>query len=374
MLSNNKHKNDKVLKIFSSIRCLNKDQFPRYMDGRLTDIEKHLVEQHLADCDLCYNALLALEKEDDQDKYQDLTYKLQRFVRNSIQPVSHVQKVAQYTRKEKAKEHLLLYFWLLAFIGLGIGSVYVLEGHIRNQPPPVRYVAAVTPSREPSAAETSTPAPAATPPVVTPVNNTQPEVSTPNPIQLPDAPLATTTATTTTPGSVPVDSAAIKKAAALKAQQRKATADSLARIRRAQMLQNQQDSVRREAEKAKEAEKNKKEKEEEEKKSQKQENTTETNPEPAKKETPPPAALNSDEYLYKAAMGFQQQGNYGEAIDRYRKLESVSSGRYQEMARYQIAVCYRSKGQMGKARRMFREVVRMDGAMKNSAQLALDAM
>jgi Tfp pilus assembly protein PilF len=44
------------------------------------------------------------------------------------------------------------------------------------------------------------------------------------------------------------------------------------------------------------------------------------------------------------------------------------------MARYQLAVCYRNKGQTGKARRMFKEVIRMDGSMKNAAQQALDGL
>ncbi|GEP88571.1 Tetratricopeptide repeat-containing protein [Chitinophaga terrae (ex Kim and Jung 2007)] len=376
MLSNKQH-NEKILKIFSAIRCVNKDQLPRYMDGRLTEVEKHLLEQHLVDCDLCYGALQALEKEGEQEQYQDLTSKLQRYVKDSIQPVSHVQKVAQYTKKEKTKEHLLFYFWVFAFIGLGIGSVYVLRGHIRNQPPPVRYVAAVNPASDSNAAENNGPAPATNAAVVAPVNNAH--ASTPNPVNLPNDPVASA-ATAKTPASV--DSAAIKKALALKAAQKKATADSLAKVKRAQLLQKQQDSIRREAEKAKEKEaekpKEKDKSDEQPKQAPKQETAAvkekENNPEPAKKEAAQPTAVDSDEYLYKAAMVFQQQGNYNEAIDRYRRLESVSSGKYKEMARYQLAVCYRNKGQTGKARRMFKEVIRMDGSMKNAAQQALDGL
>jgi tetratricopeptide (TPR) repeat protein len=106
---------------------------------------------------------------------------------------------------------------------------------------------------------------------------------------------------------------------------------------------------------------------------------TEDKPEPKappKKEDAPekkPAAepTSTDEYLYKAAMVYQQQGDLNEAISRYKHL-SESSGRYGELSRYQLAVCYRSKGQTGKARRMFKEVVRMNGSMKEKAQAALD--
>jgi tetratricopeptide (TPR) repeat protein len=360
MLSS-KPNNDKVLKIFSAIRCLSRDQLPRYLDGRLTDVERHLVEQHLTDCDLCYDALQALEKEGNTDNYQDLTNKLQRYVQNSVQPVSHGHKVAQYTRKEKNKEHMLTYFWVAAFIGLGVGSVYVLRGHMRNQPP-ARIMAASLPARDSAQASAVT-----TAPVVTPV--TEAPAIVPPPVthktETPVKPGAATTAPH-------VDSIALKKAAALKALQKKAAADS---VKRQALLQKQADSLKKDAAKAKEKDDDKKpDPKPDNKPAQKEkEDKPAPTPDPPKKEAPA-TAINSDEYLYKAAMVYQQQGNLSEAIDRYRRIESVSSGKYVEMARYQLAICYRSKGQMGKARRMFREVIRMDGTMKNAAQQALDSM
>jgi tetratricopeptide (TPR) repeat protein len=331
-------------------------------------VEKHLVEQHLTDCDLCFNALQALEREETPEKYQDLTNKLQRYVHNSIQPVSHVQKVAQYTRKEKNKEHMLTYFWVVAFIGLGIGSVYVLRGHMRYQPP-MRVMAASGPAEKDSALVSD----AAATPVVTPASNEEPlpishKTTTAAPVKpLPAAPVPAPATTTAKP-----DSAAIRKAADLKAQQqKKAAADS---ISRKQALQKQQDSLKKAAaDKAKAEEDKKPEPKQENKPAPKTKEKDQAPPETAKKETPP-TAINSDEYLYKAAMVYQQQGNLNEAIERYKRIESVSSGKYVEMARYQLAVCYRGKGQMGKARRMFREVIRMDGSMKSAAQQALDSM
>ncbi|NSL87508.1 hypothetical protein ECE50_011735 [Chitinophaga sp. Mgbs1] len=359
-----KPSNEKLLKVFSGIRCLNKDQLPRYLDGRLTDIEKHLVEQHLTDCDLCYEALQALEQEAGQEKYQDLTGKLQRYILESIEPVSHVQKMAQYTKKEKTKESMLTYFWLFAFIAIGVSSVYVLRGRMRNQPPPApnKIAAAALPDKKDSAN-----IPADQQPIVTPSD----AETTPHHTAVTTKPATATTATPAVPRPPlsPADSIARAKAAALKAQQRKATADSL---HKAAALQKQ-DSLRKakEAEDKKAEQKKTEQKPPEPKPEPKQE---EKKPDPPKKETPAPEPTNSDEYLYKAAMVYQQQGNLSEAIDRYRRIESVSSGKYVEMARYQLAICYRSKGQMGKARRMFREVIRMDGSLKNSAQQALDSM
>ena len=157
----------------------------------------------------------------------------------------------------------------------------------------------------------------------------------------------------------------------LKALQKKAAADS---IRKQTLLQKQQDSLKKAAaDKAKEKDDDKKPDPKPETKPAPKEDKPAPVPDTPKRESPA-TAVNSDEYLYKAAMVYQQQGNLSEAIDRYKRIESVSSGKYVEMARYQLAICYRSKGQMGKARRMFKEVVRMDGSMKSAAQQALDSM
>lgn len=369
-----KPNNEKILKVFSGIRCLSKDQLPRYMEGRLTDVEKHLVEQHLTDCDLCFGALQALEQEAGNEQYQDLTGKLQRYIQDSIQPVSHVHKVAQYTKKEKTKENLLVYFWLVAFLVIGVASVYVLRGHLRNQPPPPPRMLA---SAQPPATDSAT-APAgevANQPIVTT------EQPVPAPGHLTTATPATTHPAATTAGTLaPVkpapapapattaDSIAKAKAAALKAQQRKHAADS---IRKAQTLMKQQDSLKKEKEKEKE--KDNDDKKPDPAPAPKQE-PKEPAPQPKKESPQPGEPINSDEYLYKAAMVYQQQGNLSEAIDRYKRIASNSTGKYAEMATYQLAICYRSKGQMARARRMFREVIRMDGSLKNSAQQALDSM
>lgn len=374
-----KPNNEKILKVFSGIRCLSKDQLPRYMEGRLTDIEKHLVEQHLTDCDLCFGALQALEQESGNERYQDLTGKLQRYIQDSIQPVSHVHKVAQYTKKEKTKESLLVYFWLIAFIAIGVASVYVLRGHIRNQPPPPPRIAATLPPATDSG----------TAPATATESTNQPVVTAQPPATTAAKPAATAPTTTTTPAGKPgaattapnqpapvtaphlsaADSIAKAKAAALKAQQRKQTADS---IRKAQILQKQQDSLKKakDKDKDKDTDNNKKPEPAPEPKQE----TKEPAPQPKKETAPVGEPINSDEYLYKAAMVYQQQGNLGEAIDRYKRIASNSSGRYAEMATYQLAICYRSKGQMGKARRAFREVIRMDGTLKINAQQALDSM
>ncbi|MBV8251707.1 MAG: zf-HC2 domain-containing protein [Chitinophaga sp.] len=378
---NNSSNNDKVIKIFSGIRCLSKDQLPRYLEGRLTDVEKHLVEQHLADCDLCFEAIQALEKEANTDQYNDLTNKLQRYIHQSILPISHVQKVAQFTKKERTKENLLVYFWLIAFAVLGVSSVYVLRGHMRNAPPaPPRIVvspATQAPATKESTEEaahtekTVTPQPIITTNHATPTGHASPATTSPTP---------NTTATPVKPATAPVavDSVKLKQLAAERAAKKKAKLDSIAKVRAADLEAKKQDSLKKAAAAAA-AEKEQQDRTDAEKQANaaKEKPVPPPPPEALKKEEPKkevPAITNSDENLYRTAMQLQQQGSINEAMDRYRRIEANGNGRYVEMARYQLAICYRMKGQMGKARRMFKEVIKMDGSLKTAAQQALDTM
>ncbi|SHM69579.1 TolA-binding protein [Chitinophaga jiangningensis] len=365
MLSNSVN-NDKVIKIFSGIRCVSKDQLPRYLDGRLTEVEKHLVEQHLTDCDLCFEALQALEKEGSTEKYADLTSKLQRYIQQSIRPVSQEQKVAQYTRKERNKENLLVYFWVLAFAILGVSGVYVLKGHMRNNPTIPRLMVSAIP-----------PAEAAKLPSSETAVTSQPIVTANHPSNIPSAPpaVATTAPASSTAAPAAVDSARIKLLAAERAAKRKAQADSLLKANQDAAEVRRQDSLKKLAE---EKDKEQKEKDAAEA-AAKAAKEKEKEPEPApkkeevKKEEAAPAT-NSIESLYKSALQYQQQGNLSEAMDRYKRIEANGSGKYVEMARYQLGICYRSKGQSARARRMFKEVVKMDGSLKAAAQQALDTM
>ncbi len=381
MLNNSSH-NDKVIKIFSGIRCLSKDQLPRYLEGRLTDVEKHLVEQHLADCDLCFEAMQALEQESNTDQYNDLTGKLQRYIQQSILPVSHVQKVAQYTRKERTKENLLVYFWLIAFGVLGVSGVYVLKGHMRNAPTMPRLmvssVAPVPETKDTTTQVDNSEKPAASQPIIA-ANHPAP-APTPAPVPAPahpsspatPIPTANTTPIPPAKPAIAVDSVKLKQLAAERAARKKAKVDSLAKVQAANAEAKKQDSLKKAAAAAAAAEK-----EEQDRAAAEKADKAVPPPDPVKKDEPKkeaPVLTNSDENLYKAAMQLQQQGSINEAMDRYRRIEANGNGKYVEMARYQLAICYRSKGQMGKARRMFKEVVKMEGSLKSAAQQALDTM
>lgn len=353
--------NDKILKIFSTVRCMNRDQLPRYLDGRLTDLEKHLLEQHLVDCDLCFDALQTLSQAKYREQYQPLSVSISQYIRNSIRKVSTTQKVERYQRLEQKKESFLIYFWVVAALALTAGGVYLVQqqNKLKTLNPPQPIAAA---EKVPEPITASQRQPVAAPPTETAsAPATQAAVTA---AVIPPAPVAdslrhrpaatvipavkkdTLKAAPATPKPAPVKDSAKKTPPTSEAKEEKST------------LQPAKETPAPVAEKVE------------------------------KKETPPPPKkekddddnkkadaqpTGTDEFLYKAAMVYHQQGDLNEAISRYKHLTD-SKSKYGELSRYQLAVCYRSKGQTGKARRMFKEVVRMNGPMKEKAQSALDSL
>ncbi|QHS59496.1 tetratricopeptide repeat protein [Chitinophaga agri] len=363
----NLENNEKILKIFSNIRCLNRDQLPRYLDGRLTDVEKHLVEQHLVDCDLCFDALQVLQQQQYRDQYQPLAGSMQQFIRNGIKQVSHAHKAERYQRQEQKKESFLIYFWAVAGIAAAAGIIYLIQQQGKFKPAVTKAIASnaamiTTPAATPAAVQAA---------VITPARAEKPDTVSRRPVTTPVAiPVATAVPPAPTP-AVPATKPPIKdsvKAAAKPAATPLVTKDKDSAKKQASPVPKQTEArivpddkdtpavAKKTEEKpepkpvAKEKEKEKKEKDD---------------------DKPAAASSSTDEFLYKAAMVYHQQGDLNEAISRYKHL-SGSTGRYGELSRYQLAVCYRSKGQTGKARRMFKEVVRMNGSMKDKAQAALD--
>ena len=353
----NLENNEKILKIFSNIRCLNRDQLPRYLDGRLTDVEKHLVEQHLVDCDLCFDALQVLQQQQHREKYLPMSAGMLQFIRNSIKKVSHVHKAERYHRQEQKRESFLIYFWGVATILIIAGGIYLVQQQSKYKATAMpRQLAQGDGPTVPSASTETIPVQAA---VVTPVppakhdsTVAQPKTEAPPPVPVPaaqkPAPKKDSVKTTPAKPAALVTKDSMKQPPAAKPVETKVAPA-------APVQKDTPAAITKPAPKTEVATKKAADDEKE-------------------KPAPKPATtdINStDEFLYKAAMVYHQQGDLNEAISRYKHL-SGSPGRYGELSRYQLAVCYRSKGQTGKARRMFKEVVRMNGTMKEKAQQALD--
>jgi anti-sigma factor RsiW len=367
--------NDKILKIYNSIRCLNRDQLPRYLDGRLTEVEKHLVEQHLIDCDLCFDALQALQQQNNRDRYMPMATGMQQYIRNSIKQVSHVQKAERYQRQEQKKESLLIYFWVVAAIGLGAGGIYMFQQHKFHTPAAVHPLASndvATPVIPAAAKDTvksiatppHPPAPVVTPVTSAPVVVKKDSVAKVVPVAKKDSVAKAAAPATTAPAPsvvlTPKPAPAAKESTTTKEPTVNVAASEKPAVAKTEKTTDKSDKTEKLETKPTPPPVAKKDK-------NKDDDDDDVKPLP-KSET-----NGTDEFMYKAAMVYQQQGDLSEAISRYKHLSS-STSRYGELSRYQLAVCYRSKGQMGKARRAFKEVVKGNGPMKDKAQQALDSM
>lgn len=337
---------ERILKIFTPVRCLSRDQLPRYVEGKMTDVEKHLVEQHLVDCDLCYNALQSLEKQADKVQYEQLTTSTVNYIHQHYLPAPKVQVQQKAIRKGRKQESLLAYFWTLALIGFIGGGIYIVQAAIKHRG---------TKSHTMNLASAEKPAPATyktvaqvagetrTPPVNRPAPQTAPATQAVLPDTLARKALQAVKRDTLAAAPKPVtpkrDSPVTPPATVVK--------DSVVRTPKPAGVEKAPEPKEEKKEAPKPA----------------------TPPGTAEKEVPK-GSVNIDESLYKSALMLQQQGQYEQAIDRYKKVSGNS--KFNELAKYQTAVCYKNRGQSGKAKKLFKEVVKMDGSMKVAAQNALN--
>ena len=44
------------IEIFKTSDCVDKERLTKYVQGKMTNAEKHIVEKHLTDCELCSDA------------------------------------------------------------------------------------------------------------------------------------------------------------------------------------------------------------------------------------------------------------------------------------------------------------------------------
>ncbi|RPE05827.1 hypothetical protein EGT74_26050 [Chitinophaga lutea] len=349
-MNNDTPRQERILKIFTPVRCVNRDQLLRYQRGQMTDVEKHLIEQHLVECDLCHDAVLALENPKHHEPFERLSHQLSLFIQREYEsPVKQQKQQVKPARQVMSRESLLSYFWVIMFLVIGGGSIFLLQEHLKNRPAlatiPVRAANALT---VPPAPQTAATVVTETPPEKTPVIQTQ---------------YSTRDTTRRHVALSAKDSALLKKKPA-RDSIRKAITDSNTRV----ALKAPQPPVAKDTPKAKEEKLAVnttpiQQEKEEEKAPPKEEK---------KEEAPKPAPVSGDEALYRSAVQRQQEGDVNEAISQFKKLSD--NDKYSERAKYQLALLYRSKGQNGKARRLFREIVKMDGNLKPQAQAALNNM
>lgn len=342
---------ERILKIFTPVRCLNRDQLPRYIENKMTPVEKHLVEQHLVDCDLCYHALQSLEKAANREPYEQLTTNTITYIHQNYMPAPKNMVQQKAIRKGRKQESLLAYFWTLALIGFVGGGIYIVQAAMKHRglrshtmttgATPANGTASQTPagvtystlsvSDETPATSTSTAQLA-----VTNVDSTRKIVQP-----------ALKKDTMKLLAAAPHPATPKRDSVAASAPKKTVVKDSVTHVAPAAIA---------------------------EKKPEVKEEPKATLPPTAKEEKPaaatPKSSVNIDESLYKSALMLQQQGDLEQAIDRYKKVSGTS--KFGELAKYQMAVCYKNRGQSSKAKKLFKEVVKMDGSMKVAAQNALD--
>ena len=345
-MNNDSTRQERIFKIFTPVRCLNRDQLPRYLNGNMTDWEKHLIEQHLVDCDLCHDAIESLQHTQHQEPYERLSKQLSLYLQREYSPVEQQSplKTRRAVQGSSTRESLLSYFWVIMFLTLGGGSIFLLQQHLKNRP----VLAAI-------------PVSTATDAVIPPPQDT------------PHPPAATQYLATETKTPVIQTQYSTKPKDTVKTQPLKITAKDSAFLAAAIKKSAAKDTIK----KAPVTDTNTRIQPKEPEVKEPPKETAVTSPPPAPKEkekekTEEPAkpVATGDESLFRAAMLYQQQGNVNEAIDQFRKLST--NYKFSERAKYQLALCYRTKGQNGKARRLLREIVRMEGPLKAQAQTELN--
>ncbi|WP_346320297.1 tetratricopeptide repeat protein [Chitinophaga sp. YIM B06452] len=382
-MNNDSPRQERILKIFTPVRCINRDQLLRYHRGNMTAVEKHLVEQHIVDCDLCHDALQAMGNHHLHEQYSHLTHELSQFIHREFAPPPQPDKKQQQRqiRQHKTAESLLSYFWAIMFVAIGGGSVFLLQQHLKNRP-----ALAALPARTSEALVI--PAPAAPPAAAVDPNypatqtndgkplviHTQYNSSARDSINKNDS--TTISAANIKPiKPAPKDSASLKKKAVKDSTPKTSAADTNARLALNTPATLKEDPKKTEPKDPKDQkytaeESNNTPNQAETDKNINPANTSNNTGKSKEKEEKAPAS--GDESLFRAAMQYQQQGDMNEAINQFKKLSG--NEKYSERAKYQLAMIYKNKGQNGKARRLFKEIIKMEGNMKSMAQAQLNNM
>ncbi|RPD43259.1 tetratricopeptide repeat protein [Chitinophaga barathri] len=382
-MNNHSPRQERVLKIFTPVRCINRDQLLRYHRGNMTPVEKHLVEQHIVDCDLCHDALHAMSNHHLHEQYSHLTQELSQFIHREFTPPPQPAKkqLQRQVKQHKTTESLLSYFWAIMFVAIGGGSIFLLQQHLKNRP-----ALATLPSRTTDAL--IIPAAAKEPTATIDPNYQSVSSGTGKPSVIHtqynasarDSINKTNTASVTA-GITPPAALAKKDTTSLK---KKPLKDSAAKLpatdTNTRMALNapppKDDPKKQELKDPKDQKFEAQDGEnvpakEPEKTSGGTANNTNTPTNKSKTEEPKSPA-SGDESLFRAAMQYQQQGDLNEAANQFKKLSG--NDKYSERAKYQLAMIYKTKGQNGKARRLFKEIIKMEGNMKSMAQAELNTI
>lgn len=372
-MNNDSPRQERVLKIFTPVRCISRDQLLRYHRGNMTPVEQHLVEQHIIDCDLCHDALHAISNPQLHDRYNHFADELSQFIHREFAPPPKPDKRLQQRKinARKTSDSLLSYFWAIMFVAIGGGSIFLLQQHLKNRPV---LAALPAPAPETLILPASNPPAAIDPDYQSDRPNTKPLViHTQYNSTARDTINKTNTAALT--AGIDANAKPVKKdSVSLK---KKAPKDSISKPATDTATRFAAHPPKTEPQKQEPKEKALLTREEEPLHTKNTASATtadnnKTEAEKKPKEEPQPPTISGDESLFRTAMRYQQQGDLNEAANQFKKLSG--NEKYSERAKYQLAIIYKTKGQNGKARRLFREIIKMEGNMKAMAQAGLKSL
>jgi len=84
---------NKVNNVFEHTDCLSDDMLVKYVSGKLSPAEKHKVEKHLVDCEMCSDTVEGLSTISDKNKIPEITSELNQKIQNKVEKKKEVKVV-----------------------------------------------------------------------------------------------------------------------------------------------------------------------------------------------------------------------------------------------------------------------------------------
>lgn len=108
--------------IFQNTACLSQEQLIRYVKGELTKAEMRAVELHIADCEICFDAVEGLSLAE-KSKLENIQSELQLRIKQKLKTEEHRKVIPLFKKWYSAAAAVLLLFLL---------SVYLVKNYLNN--------------------------------------------------------------------------------------------------------------------------------------------------------------------------------------------------------------------------------------------------
>ena len=75
----------KIKNIFNHTECLSEDMLTKYISGKLSPAQKHELEKHLLDCEMCSDAVEGMSMISDKNKIPKITSELNKKIQHRVE-------------------------------------------------------------------------------------------------------------------------------------------------------------------------------------------------------------------------------------------------------------------------------------------------